>query len=108
MSMMINRRQFSQFLGALALTSALPGKVLAADEKVEFTIAHTYGKIFRPIHTKIIKEFNKIYPNVRIRLEAPMSDYEELTQRTLSGMSERRVSQIVSQRNGFHQILVQL
>ena len=29
-------------------------------------------------------------------------------QRTLSGMSERRVSQIVSQRNGFHQILVQL
>ena len=88
MSMMINRRQFSQFLGALALTSALPGKVLAADEKVEFTIAHTYGKIFRPIHTKIIKEFNKIYPNVRIRLEAPMSDYEELTQRTLSGIAQ--------------------
>ena len=88
MTIRLNRREFSQLFGALALSAALPARALAAEEEVEFTIAHTYGKIFRPIHTKIIKEFNKIHPNIHIRLEAPMSDYEELTQRTLSGIAQ--------------------
>ena len=88
MTLELSRRQFAKLLGGLALTSTLPSRVFAAEEEVEFTIAHTYGKIFRPIHTKIIKEFNKIHPNIHIRLEAPMSDYEELTQRTLSGIAQ--------------------
>ena len=88
MTVQLSRRQFSKLFGALALGAALPTKSFAAEEEIEFTIAHTYGKIFRPIHTKIIKEFNKIHPNIHIRLEAPMSDYEELTQRTLSGIAQ--------------------
>ena len=88
MTVQLSRRQFTQLFGALALGAALPTKSFAAEEEIEFTIAHTYGKIFRPIHTKIIKEFNKIHPNIHIRLEAPMSDYEELTQRTLSGIAQ--------------------
>ncbi len=92
MSNTISRRKALQLFGGAALAAGLPAlsasRAWAADEEVEFTIAHTYGKIFRPIHTKIIKEFNKIHPNVHIRLEAPMSDYEELTQRTLAGISQ--------------------
>ena len=76
MTIRLNRRELSQLFGALALSAAHPARAQAAEEEVEFTIAHTYGKIFRPIHTKIIKEFNKIHPNIHNRLEAPMSDYE--------------------------------
>lgn len=89
MTVNISRRQFGCMLGASALTGLMPKFALAASqEPVEITIAHTYGKIFRPIHQKIIKEFNKIHPNVKIRLEAPLPDYEELTQRTLAGIEQ--------------------
>ena len=53
---------------ASLLLSGLPAQ---ADETVEISVAHPYGKIFRPIHQKIIEEFNKTHPNVRVRLEAP-------------------------------------
>jgi len=59
-----------------------------AAERVEITVAHPYGKIFRPIHQEIIKEFNKKFPNIRVILETPYPDYEELTQRTLTGISQ--------------------
>ena len=60
-----------------------------AAERVEITVAHTYGKIFRPIHQEIIKEFNKKFPHIKVTLETPYSDYEELTQRTLAGISQK-------------------
>ena len=47
MTLELSRRQFAKLLGGLALTSTLPSRVFAAEEEVEFTIAHTYGKIFR-------------------------------------------------------------
>ena len=70
---------------AVAAAGSAPN-VFAAEDIVEITVAHPYGKIFRPIHQKIIKEFNKIHPNVKVRLETPFPDYEELTQRTLAGI----------------------
>ena len=72
---------------AVAAAGSAPN-VFAAEDIVEITVAHPYGKIFRPIHQKIIKEFNKIHPNVKVRLETPFPDYEELTQRTLAGIAQ--------------------
>lgn len=76
------------------LPMALAGMVLAltlgtgaqAEAAVEITVAHPYGKIFRPIHQKIIEEFNKVHPEIKVTLETPYPDYEELTQRTLAGI----------------------
>ncbi|MDR1275138.1 MAG: ABC transporter substrate-binding protein [Candidatus Accumulibacter sp.] len=64
----------------------VPFACVDAAETVEITVAHPYGKIFRPIHQEIIKEFNKIHPNIKVTLETPYPDYEELTQRTLAGI----------------------
>ena len=72
-------------LACAILTFSAAGFAHSAEE-VEITVAHPYGKIFRPIHQKIIKEFNKIHPEVKVTLETPYPDYEELTQRTLAGI----------------------
>jgi multiple sugar transport system substrate-binding protein len=74
------------FAGSLlALGLAAP----AAAQSVEITLAHPYGKIFRPIHEQIIAEFNKLHPDVKIVLEAPQPDYEQLVQRTLAGIPQK-------------------
>jgi multiple sugar transport system substrate-binding protein len=60
----------------------------AQADAVEITLAHPYGKIFRPIHEKIIAEFGKTHPDIKVKLEAPLPDYEELVQRTLAGVAQ--------------------
>ncbi|MDR1368441.1 MAG: ABC transporter substrate-binding protein [Candidatus Accumulibacter sp.] len=75
---------------APAIFTLLPLVCAHAAETVEITVAHPYGKIFRPIHQEIIKEFNKIHPNVKVTLETPYPDYEELTQRTLAGVAQNK------------------
>lgn len=87
MTVMLSRRHF--IFGGLSLPLAsLPMSSLAADEKVEISLAHAYGKVFRPIHQKIISEFNKLHPNIRIKLERPYQDYDALAQRTKSGLTQ--------------------
>jgi multiple sugar transport system substrate-binding protein len=71
--------------GSLLVLAAVSA---AAADKVEITVAHPYGKIFRPIHQEIIREFNKQFPDIKVTLETPYPDYEELTQRTLAGISQ--------------------
>lgn len=78
------------------LSRSLLGLVLSgcivtplAAQPVEITLAHPYGKIFRPIHEQIIAEFNKIHPDVKVVIEAPQPDYEQLVQRTLSGIAQK-------------------
>ena len=85
----LSRKHFLRLALAVAAVAAAGSapNVFAAEDIVEITVAHPYGKIFRPIHQKIIKEFNKIHPNVKVRLETPFPDYEELTQRTLAGIA---------------------
>lgn len=77
----LSRKHFLRLALAVAAVAAAGSapNVFAAEDIVEITVAHPYGKIFRPIHQKIIKEFNKIHPNVKVRLETPFPDYEELT-----------------------------
>ena len=86
----LSRKHFLRLALAVAAVAAAGSapNVFAAEDIVEITVAHPYGKIFRPIHQKIIKEFNKIHPNVKVRLETPFPDYEELTQRTLAGIAQ--------------------
>ena len=86
----LSRKHFLRLALAVAAVAAAGSapNVFAAEDVVEITVAHPYGKIFRPIHQKIIKEFNKIHPNVKVRLETPFPDYEELTQRTLAGIAQ--------------------
>jgi multiple sugar transport system substrate-binding protein len=79
-----------------ALSKALIGAALsialaapAAAQQVEITLAHPYGKIFRPIHEQIIAEFNKLRPDIKVVLEAPQPDYEQLVQRTLAGIPQK-------------------
>lgn len=74
----------------------------AAAEEVEITVAHPYGKIFRPIHQQIIEEFNKIHPDIEVTLEAPYPDYEEVAQRTLVGVTQGNAPTISYQ--GINQI----
>lgn len=71
---------------ACAVVAICSASAVYAAETVEITVAHPYGKIFRPIHQQIIKEFNKIHPEIKVTLETPYPDYEELTQRTLAGI----------------------
>jgi multiple sugar transport system substrate-binding protein len=73
------------FGAALSIALAAP----AAAQQVEITLAHPYGKIFRPIHEQIIAEFNKSRPDVKVVLEAPQPDYEQLVQRTLAGIPQK-------------------
>jgi multiple sugar transport system substrate-binding protein len=70
---------------------ALSGCIVTplAAQPVEITLAHPYGKIFRPIHEQIIAEFNKVHPDVKVVIEAPQPDYEQLVQRTLSGIPQK-------------------
>jgi multiple sugar transport system substrate-binding protein len=70
---------------ALSIALAAP----AAAQQVEITLAHPYGKIFRPIHEQIIAEFNKSRPDIKVVLEAPQPDYEQLVQRTLAGIPQK-------------------
>ena len=90
----LSRKHFLRLALAVAAVAAAGSapNVFAAEDVVEITVAHPYGKIFRPIHQKIIKEFNKIHPNVKVRLETPFPDYEELTQRTLTGIAQGNAS----------------
>jgi multiple sugar transport system substrate-binding protein len=74
-------------LVGLAVSAAVSTAALA--QQVEVTLAHPYGKIFRPIHEQIIAEFAKQRPDVKIVLEAPQPDYEQLVQRTLSGIPQK-------------------
>jgi multiple sugar transport system substrate-binding protein len=69
----------------LALGLTIP----VAAQTTEITLAHPYGKIFRPIHEQIIAEFNKVHPGVKVVLEAPQPDYEQLVQRTLAGIPQK-------------------
>lgn len=78
------------------LAKALIGTAIAAGltapvgaQQVEITLAHPYGKIFRPIHEQVIAEFNKRQPDAKIVLEAPQPDYEQLVQRTLAGVMQK-------------------
>ncbi len=92
-------------LAAVGVASAgllLSGVPVQADETVEISVAHPYGKIFRPIHQKIIEEFNKTHPNVKVKLEAPYPDYEEVAQRTLVGVTQGNAPTISYQ--GINQI----
>ena len=81
---------------------ALQGMGLSNGLVVSYTVSHLVGQI-QPLAI--------LLQNVH-GADALFGMFEAKraysVQRTLSGMSERRVSQIVSQRNGFHQILVQL
>ena len=70
---------------ALSICLAAP----AAAQQVEITLAHPYGKIFRPIHEQIIAEFSKRHPGIKVVLEAPQPDYEQLVQRTLAGIPQK-------------------
>src|SRR5262245_15693672 len=72
--------------GALMTLAVAPP---AAAQQVEITLAHAYGKIFRPIHEQIIAEFNRLNPDVKVVLEAPQPDYEQLVQRTLAGIPQK-------------------
>ena len=83
--------------GALMSISAV-----SAAERVEISVAHPYGKIFRPIHQQIIKEFNKVHPEIKVKLEAPYPDYEEVAQRTLVGVTQGNAPTISFQ--GINQI----
>lgn len=77
----------SRSLIGLALSGCIVTPLAA--QPVEITLAHPYGKIFRPIHEQIIAEFNKVHPDVKVVIEAPQPDYEQLVQRTLSGISQK-------------------
>lgn len=77
----------SRSLTALALSACIVTPLAA--QPVEITLAHPYGKIFRPIHEQIIAEFNKVHPDVKVVIEAPQPDYEQLVQRTLSGIPQK-------------------
>lgn len=68
--------------------SAIVGAGCGGDARVDITLAHTYGSIFGPIHAAIIAEFTKVHPDVRIRVEAPYPDYEDLVQRTRLGLAQ--------------------
>lgn len=80
----------------------LTGHIAQAKDNVEISLAHPYGKIFRPIHQQIIKEFNKVHPNITVNLEAPYPDYEEVAQRTLVGLTQKDAPTISFQ--GINQI----
>lgn len=77
----------SKSFTALALSACIVTPLAA--QPVEITLAHPYGKIFRPIHEQIIAEFNKVHPDVKVVIEAPQPDYEQLVQRTLSGIPQK-------------------
>lgn len=59
-----------------------------AETPVTITVAYAYGKIFRPIHTEIADQFMKLHPDVKIDLQSPATNYEDLVQRTLAGLSQ--------------------
>ena len=95
-------------LGTLAAAAVVGAGMLmsaaqsASAEEVEITVAHPYGKIFRPIHQAIIKEFNKVHPDIKVKLEAPYPDYEEVAQRTLVGVTQKNAPTVSFQ--GINQI----
>lgn len=69
-----------------AIVLAAPGAGCRRAEVIEITLAHVYGNIFGPIHQAIIAEFTKAHPGIRIRVEAPYPEYEDLVQRTRLGL----------------------
>lgn len=64
----------------------------AADsqEPVTITLAYPYGDLFTDVHREIIEKFEAENPNIDIDLQAPLSNYEELAQRTLVGITQRQ------------------
>jgi multiple sugar transport system substrate-binding protein len=74
-------------LAGLAACRAAPQDKAPAAGVVEITLAYTYGSIFGPIHEAIIEAFRKTHPEIRITVEAPYPDYEDLVQRTRLGMT---------------------
>lgn len=89
-------------IGVAAALAVVSTPMATAGDKVEITLAHPYGKIFRPIHQQIIKEFNKVHPEIKVKLEAPYPDYEEVAQRTLVGVTQGNAPTISFQ--GINQI----
>jgi multiple sugar transport system substrate-binding protein len=75
---------------ALILAIGVIPSASQSAENVTINLAHPYGKIFRPIHQAVIKEFNKTPQgkNITVKLEAPYPDYEQVAQRTLIGATQ--------------------
>ncbi|MGE4527743.1 MAG: ABC transporter substrate-binding protein [Rhodospirillaceae bacterium] len=78
---------FLRFLTA-GLAVACAAAPAFADAPVTITVAYAYGKIFRPIHADIAKEFNKLHPEIKVDLQSPAANYEDLVQRTLAGLNQ--------------------
>lgn len=64
---------------ALAAAIALP----AAAQEVEVVVQYPYPELFAETHKKIIEEFAKVRPDIKVTLRAPYDSYEEGTQKVL-------------------------
>ena len=58
--MNLTRRKMLWSGTSVLAASSFPLAALADDEQVEITLAHAYGKVFRPIHQKIIEKLDEI------------------------------------------------
>jgi multiple sugar transport system substrate-binding protein len=64
---------------ALAAAIALP----VAAQQVEVVVQYPYPELFAETHKKIIEEFAKVRPDIKVTLRAPYDSYEEGTQKVL-------------------------
>lgn len=87
-----------------APTDTLAGSEGGVDsqEPVTITLAYPYGDLFAKVHEQISEEFEKENPNIDIQIQAPLSDYEELAQRTLIGITQNQAPTISFQ--GINQV----
>ena len=71
-------------------TASIDTAAADSQEPVTITLAYPYGDLFTDVHNEIIEKFEVENPNINIDLQAPLSNYEELAQRTLVGITQRQ------------------
>ncbi|KPF71361.1 sugar ABC transporter substrate-binding protein [Bosea sp. AAP35] len=65
---------------ALALAFTLPA---AAQPVTEIVVQYPYGDVFKETHNRLVEEFAKTHPGIKVSFRAPYKDYEDATQRIL-------------------------
>jgi len=101
----LTRKIASSACATLLLTSLVScaSKTEKAPNKViEVRVAYAFGELFTKVHEQIAEEFEKENPNIDIKLEAPLPEYEELAQRTLVGIPQKNAPTLSFQ--GINQI----
>ena len=90
-------------LGAIALSAF----TAQAAQAVEIEVQYPYAHLFAETYKQIIVEFNKVHPDIKVKMRAPYESYEDGSQKVLKEAITKRLPDITFQGLNRQRILIE-